>query len=47
MSQCGVAPDEATYSLLVDAYTRAGRWESARILLKEMEADGVKPSSYV
>ncbi|KAB2634802.1 pentatricopeptide repeat-containing protein [Pyrus ussuriensis x Pyrus communis] len=36
-----------TYSLLIDAYANAGRWESTRIVLKEMEAGNVQTNSYV
>ncbi|KAL4580938.1 hypothetical protein LXL04_017144 [Taraxacum kok-saghyz] len=31
----------------IDAYGNTGRWENARIVLKEMEANNVKQNSYV
>nr|GMD65250.1 pentatricopeptide repeat-containing protein At5g42310, mitochondrial [Ipomoea batatas] len=47
MKRSGVAPDEYTYSLLIDACANAGSWESAEIVLKEMEANGLQPNSFI
>jgi pentatricopeptide repeat protein len=46
MQATGVAPDVITYSILISACAKGGKWERALALLEEMRAAGVKPDVY-
>ena len=44
MNAYNIRPTVKTYSALITAYDKAGRWKEALLVLNQMKEDGVEPN---
>eukprot|EP00966_Prymnesium_polylepis_P093678 2167735-Prymnesium_polylepis.1 len=46
MRQCGVEPNEFSFSASISACEKGGQWERALSLLDDMQRRGVRPNMF-